>query len=620
MGRIRRLDETLANQIAAGEVVERPSSVAKELLENALDAGATSLTIEVDGGGIERLRITDNGYGMSAEDAALCLERHATSKLRVVEDLSVIRTLGFRGEALPSIASVSRFTLRTREPDALGATRVGVQGGRGLTLATAAGPVGTEVTVEDLFFNVPARRKFLKRPETEAAHIQDVVSQLALAYPHVAFRLVREGRTSLDLPRHDRLIDRLRGLFGREIADAVLPVTVTSGLSLDGYVSRPTLAFGSGRHYHLFVNGRFVRDRVLLGAVQGAYAGLLDRGRHPFVALRLQVSPELVDVNVHPAKTEVRFVDTGVVHRFIVRAVGDALRGASSGDTSLEAQELVSPAHPISVSVPVNSPKGARPAYELEASPPPPPDTGGVPEGAAMDAHRRRIFDAMERLGARRLAPALEAAVGASRVPTVPVSPPTSSSAPSMPASDPTGLSSCRVLGLLEFQLIVADLSGDLVVVDARRARRELLLAQWALQNAGQRAGLRLPRPLTITLSAADGVRLTSAAAELAPLGFELEAFGGQSWRLLSVPSGSEVLAPDDLVTLVAKLAAEPTKLAQALATVLADSSQTATVAEAQVLIQTLAPLLSDWPSFAIRHTFAELARRVSEPAAMIPR
>ncbi|MFN3197103.1 MAG: DNA mismatch repair endonuclease MutL [Bradymonadia bacterium] len=398
MSRIQVLDEALSNQIAAGEVVERPASVVKELLENALDAGATAITVEFEEGGIKKLRVVDNGCGMTREEAPLALKRHATSKIKRVEDLIRIGTLGFRGEALPSIASVSRFSIRTRTPEALGAVKVSIAGGKDLTITDAAGPVGTEMVMTDLFFNIPARRKFLKKPQTEGSHIQEAVQRLALAHPHVAFRLIRDGRTLTDVPRHDDLRDRARALFGDDVAGRLQPVKADGAFHLEGFIGPPDSARTTARHYYLFINGRFVRDRVMMSAVQAAYRDHVKGARHPFVILVLTVPPEAVDVNVHPAKTEVRFVDSGPIHRVIFRAI----RGVLEED-------------PWSAPEDVEVPKGR--AYALKsgdtgtlfdgsapASPGRPQDdpANAAPEPSALDAHRKRVFDVMARLSARR--------------------------------------------------------------------------------------------------------------------------------------------------------------------------------------------------------------------------
>ena len=376
MGQIKRLDDVLANQIAAGEVVERPSSVVKELVENAVDAGATRVTVDIAAGGTERIRIVDNGCGMSREDLSLCVERHATSKLRTVQDLDDLRTLGFRGEALPSIASVSRFSIRTRRPGDLGALRLKLTGGENQTIVDASGPVGTEVLVEDLFFNVPARRKFLKKEATEASHVHEWVQRIALCYPKVGVKFVRDGKTLADYPPADDLKNRISTVFGRRMAGDVSEVHVPGAFGLYGFIGPPEQAKGTTRHYHVFINGRYVRDRVVMSAIQGGYGARLARGKHPFVVLLLTIPSQLVDVNVHPAKTEVRFSDSRAVHRMVARAVDNALRQFSS-ESNTTTSPTVMESSPVSGDVQ-------------------PPKRTGVSD------HRARIVEAMERMAGRR--------------------------------------------------------------------------------------------------------------------------------------------------------------------------------------------------------------------------
>jgi DNA mismatch repair protein MutL len=341
MSRIRVLPEQVANQIAAGEVVERPASVVKELVENALDAGATRLQIAIDGGGADRIRVTDDGSGMDREDARLSLERHATSKIREAGDLQGIGSFGFRGEALPSIASVSRFLLTTSTGGQAG-TRIRVAGGRASGPEPAPHPRGTTVEVEHLFYNAPARRKFLRSPATEAARIAEVVATTAAARPDVSFRLDSGGRTLASFPAVATLIDRVGQILGPGEATALQAVEDKArGLRLSGLISRPSLHRSTSRDIHLYVNGRPIRDRRLLHAVQEAYATLLPSGRYPVVWLSVGADPGEVDVNVHPAKSEVRFQRPAAVHDLVrgtlrralgaARPVADlALRGPAS--------------------------------------------------------------------------------------------------------------------------------------------------------------------------------------------------------------------------------------------------------------------------------------------------
>src|SRR5213078_1696352 len=326
---VRQLSEGIVNRIAAGEVVERPASVVKELVENALDAGATRIEVVTDGGGRRLIRVSDDGAGMTREDLTLAVERHATSKLPE-DNLLDIRTLGFRGEALPSIGSVARLSIVTRhagEPNAWG---IAVDAGNKSEVKPAALSEGTRVEVRDLFYATPARLKFLKTDRTEAEAIRDVVRRLAMSRPDVAFTLAGEERAPVTwgaaLPGAAGQLARLGEILGAEFrANAVAVQGGREGLAVEGYAALPTYTKGNGLSQYLFVNGRPVRDRLMLGAVRGAYADYLPRDRHPVVALFITVEPREVDVNVHPAKIEVRFRDSGLVRSSIVRALQEAL-------------------------------------------------------------------------------------------------------------------------------------------------------------------------------------------------------------------------------------------------------------------------------------------------------
>src|SRR5215210_3719837 len=322
---VRQLPEQIVNRIAAGEVVERPASVVKELVENAIDAGASRVDIFTDGGGRRRIGITDDGSGMTHGDLALAVDRHATSKLED-EDLLRIRTLGFRGEALPSIGAVAKLSIITRHASEPHAWSLSVEGGQKSAIVPAALSQGTRVEVSDLFYATPARLKFLKTDRTEAEAIREVVRRLAMARPDIAFTLAGEERAPVTwgaaLPGPAGQLARLGDVLGSDFrANAVEVRGGREGLVVEGYAALPTYSRGNALSQYLFVNGRPVRDRLLLGAVRGAYADYLPRDRHPVVALFVNVDPREVDVNVHPAKTEVRFRDSGLVRASIVRAL-----------------------------------------------------------------------------------------------------------------------------------------------------------------------------------------------------------------------------------------------------------------------------------------------------------
>lgn len=515
MARVRVLDAALANQIAAGEVVERPASAAKELLENALDAGATQVTVEIADGGVQLLRVVDNGHGMTPEDARLAVQRHATSKLRETADLMRIATLGFRGEALPSIAAVSRFRMRTRTPDAVGATEVRVEGGAPAEVRDAAGPVGTEVRVEDLFFNIPARRKFLKKPATETAHVHEAIHRLALGHPHVGFRFIKDGRTAIDLPPHADRAQRVRAIFGARVADDLRPVQAEGEYAIEGLIGPADQARSTPRHYYTFINGRFVRDRVIMAAVQQAYGHRLPRGKHPFVVLDLTLPLEAVDQNVHPAKTEVRFADTRVIHRLVGRAIQQAIETAETAETP--------------------APSGGR-SYRLDpsaaqssASPDAAPSTAAPASDPGLSRHRQRIFDAMERLGTRRGLPAGRApSVGARRTPSTPTLP---LPAPIRRAPDPPPATPRVPLDAMDGVLLVAE-GAALMVIDILKARAAL--ARRSLAGPGA----PLTPPVSVELGKIARAAFDDRRAALETLGFEIEPFGGRTLVIKRAPAG----------------------------------------------------------------------------------
>ncbi len=655
MGRIQLLDDTLANQIAAGEVVERPASAAKELLENAVDAGATRITCEIAGGGVDLLRVVDDGHGMGAEDAALALARHATSKIRAAADLHHIHTLGFRGEALPSIASVSRLSLRTREPDALGAVLIEVEGGVQQPAREVGGPPGTEVRIADLFFNVPARRKFLRQANTESNHVLEVVQRLALCYPDVAFRFIRDGRTTLDVPRDQGLHARTRAIFGERATEGLQPVRydLGNGFSVDGLIGPPAGARSTPRHYHTFINGRYVRDRVVMAAVQSAYGHRLERGRHPFVVLRLAVPPETVDVNVHPAKTEVRFVDSRVIHRLIAQGLDGTLRGEpwsapAAAPAGGKRYTLTSPG------------EGGAPAGEAAAAGS--SDAGAGPaapssDRAGLDAHRQRIFDAMERLGARRRGlgrpatpppgvhdrvpvaaepPASRPNAGpppggrregapdagrpAPEVTRFQLNPPAARPAPREEAAPITGLAHARALGDLALErLVFTGLIGPkwaafravdgVLLVDVFAARTRLAYAR-LFDGA---PGRPLAPPVPIELPPLDARRLPEVEGALLRFGLEIAHLGRDSFAVARLPAGLPPDAAAATVAAVLAAPAAPAHLCLAIAEGVARHAGAPTPAEAAGWPAALADLRHTPPKpvpWAVALPDAELLRR----------
>jgi DNA mismatch repair protein MutL len=333
---IQVLPALVASQIAAGEVVERPQSIVKELIENALDARASKIVVELEQGGIELIRITDDGHGIPEAELALALTPHATSKVSTADDLERIGTMGFRGEALASIASVSRMSLRSRTSEMAGAAIIECEGDVILSRRPASGPVGTSVTVRNVFFNTPARRKFLRTPQTEQQRCTETVQQLAVAHPQIGFVLISNGRTTLDLPPDQSPRQRALAIIGAELEGELIEVSADVGersamhagaMSLWGLIGRPSLARATASGQYVALNGRIIRDKTVQHAIKEAYRGLIEPGRHPSAVLLIEMDPRGVDVNVHPSKTEVRFRDSSMVHSMILRTLRDALQG-----------------------------------------------------------------------------------------------------------------------------------------------------------------------------------------------------------------------------------------------------------------------------------------------------
>ncbi len=326
MSRIHELDEITIDQIAAGEVVDRPSSIVKELVENAVDAGSTTITVEIKEGGISLIRVTDNGSGMEPEDVKIAFHRHATSKIRTIEDLNSLHTLGFRGEALSSIAAVAQVELLTKTKDSLSGTRYLIEGGKEGTLEEVGAPQGTSILVRNLFFNTPARRKFLKKPQTEFGYIADLMEHLALDNPTVSFRFISNGTDKFHTSGNGDLKEVIYRIYGRDVSMNLVPIRKEQGdMILEGYLGTPALNRSNRNHEHVFVNGRYIRDKVIGYALEEGYRPYLMQHKFPFAVLHLSLNPESVDVNVHPSKMEMRFHRQQLLVDFIIQAVDETL-------------------------------------------------------------------------------------------------------------------------------------------------------------------------------------------------------------------------------------------------------------------------------------------------------
>ena len=527
--RITILPESLTNKIAAGEVVERPASVIKELIENSLDAGATDISVEISAGGRRMVRVTDNGHGMSREDALLSLERHATSKIKTDGDLEKILTLGFRGEALPSIASVSRFTLATREAVSLEGTEINIEGGRIRDVRACGMPIGTVISVEQIFYNLPARLKFMKSAETETGHVADVVARMSVSRPDVAFTCTSDGRELLKLQRSD-LQRRLSQIVGRESSRHLYSVKAGDDYAnISGFVSSPSLVRSGTQSIYTYINGRFIRDKVVQHAVMQSYRGVIDRGRYPVVALFIELPPGEVDVNVHPTKHEVRFRRQTVVHDAIQTAIEEVLRRSPW----LTAPPATSPA--------VIETKGMAYRERIAAA-----------AQASLVLPARSVYRTQSSQQSGTPAAAPYVSPGQCAI----VSEQTISFQPERPVAESAGyFSSLSIIGQFHDEYILCQSDSGLVIIDQHAASERV--AYQLLKQQSQGGGIEsqcLLFPETVELSFSEVATAVKFASELSGIGFEMEPFGGTTIMVSAVP---RIVAQDDPILLIREILAD---------------------------------------------------------------
>lgn len=548
MGRIHVLSDQVANKIAAGEVVERPASVVKELLENSLDAGAADIRVEAEGGGRRLVRVADDGCGMLRDDAMLALERHATSKIARVEELESIATLGFRGEALPSIASVSRMVIETRAAEEPSGARVEVAGGRILSVGECVRPPGTAITVRDLFFNVPARRKFLRSEQTELAHIASLVTHYSLAHPSKSFELSHEGRKLLDAAPVLTPSERVFQVFGGETLEELIelePRTALEGrLTVSGFISRPQVQKSNRNSIFLFVNRRLIRDRLLLHAISAAYANLMPPSAFPFALLFLDCDPAEVDVNVHPSKTEVRFRASSQIHDFVRDALREALvasRPAPAAPPPSRLAELPPEPQPAArlpfsefsqaiedfrfAGIRPESPRSVLPDLELAPPPAPAPRLDLPPGPPSLPPEAPPSAPAAEPAGLPRpRMPDTHAAIPAGLALDAP--------------SSMTSLDDVRILGQLHESFIIAAGRDGLWIIDQHVAHERILFERFLDRLfRGRAEQQRLLLPLVLALTPAQEADYQRIAGELERAGFETEPFGQRTIAVKAVPA-----------------------------------------------------------------------------------
>jgi DNA mismatch repair protein MutL len=525
MSKIRVLADHVANQIAAGEVVERPASVAKELVENAIDAGATRITIEIEAGGRRLLKVSDDGEGMVRDDAILAFERHATSKIRETDDLAAIGTLGFRGEALASIASVAKVELTTCIEGASAATRVTIDGGRMRDVKDAAHPRGTTLIVRDLFFNIPARRKFLRSEATETYHLTNLVTHYALAHPEIAFTFVNNGREVVRTAPARDLRERAYQIFGEEFLKNLLEVDggEPQFVRVSGFVSAPRDRRTSRDSQYLFVNRRFVRDRMISRALTEAYRSILPHGVYPAALLFIETPLEEVDVNVHPAKTEVRFRRQAAVADVVRESVRAALASASY----VPPPEQLRAPEPIMTATAAVSSIAPQPRIEFVPPPPPPPRLPAEQSGDEI----ARDLEVM-------LRSASESVKSASL-------PPLNSAEKIAREVTPESLSTnIRPLGQLDESFIIATDDQGLLLIDQHVAHERVLFDKYRALEAERRTdSQQMLVPETFDLTPAQAAVFDDLVPELEKYGFELMRLSGRTVAIRAVPAdlpGSE--------------------------------------------------------------------------------
>lgn len=530
MSKIRVLPESISNRIAAGEVIERPASVVKELVENAIDAGAEKICVEIEKAGVRLIRVTDDGSGMDADDALLCLEPHATSKIAQERDIERIVTLGFRGEALPSIASVSRFSLKTRQRSALEGNEVIVQGGKFIKTAPVGCAPGTEMTVKDLFFNTPARKKFLKTEATEEKHIEEMLYMLALPYPQITFELFIDGKCIFSSPAHDTLLPRLKTFFGKAFVDGVLPVGYSSeDVKITGFIAMHGLNRNTRREQRTFVNGRGVESVTLYQGIREGYGSLVEKGRFPPVVLFISLDPSLVDVNVHPAKREVRFRNERKLAFDLAEAVRTALRLTPAPSITVDPSvSLKSMLDGADVSYEIR--QAEHPAFDFQEENPTPKAFPSIRVPWMYPASGQQSENNDEEMTESRVSNELF------EEPEPPVQslkfPEQTSSVPELPGSGPL-----KIVGILDNTYILASGTTGLIIIDQHAAHERVMFEKLLKGASPDNPAQKLLLPVNLELSRAEASFISKNAETLKLLGFEIDPLSSNTVMVSAIPS-----------------------------------------------------------------------------------
>ncbi|MDY2686302.1 MAG: DNA mismatch repair endonuclease MutL [Selenomonadaceae bacterium] len=565
---IHLLSDSTINKIAAGEVVERPASVVKELVENAIDAGATRIEVEIIAGGTSFMRVTDNGRGMTMEDARLAIQRHATSKITEASDLQTVSTLGFRGEALPTIASVSRFTLLTRRDGEDLGTRVQMTGGKDLVIEEAGTSVGTTVQVEDLFFNTPARKKFLKTNHTETNKISDFLGKLALSRPDIAFRLISNNRQTIVTPGQGDARETIRAIYGSKVEEALLPLEfVGEEIAVEGFITKPSMLRGSRAWQTLIVNGRVIGCRAIQKAIDNAYRSLIPKSGYPFAVIGIQVPQRTIDVNVHPQKAEMKFEDESSVFRAVYKAVRDAIRAeAGQGlDAIAAAVERPKMEQPQPSIEPFTFHPAARPAQSASASR---TGSGYVPQTIYEAVHggtgfsgtaavhfeeaQRRIREEKGMRSAENQTPYAGAADSKEQEATAAAQQeesmaPSGSAGGAAHEGQTLGTGSLIPIGQVARTYIIAQDEHGLYIIDQHAAHERILFDRFSAE-AEHIASQQLLVHLVLSFDARETALLNEHKELFARLGFAMEMSGDNEFRLMEIPADLQPGEAEDAI------------------------------------------------------------------------
>lgn len=540
MGKIRLLPEALASQVAAGEVVERPASVAKELVENSIDAGASNIEIRVQRGGIALIRVTDDGCGMNRDDALMCLERNATSKIKTKEDLAAIHTLGFRGEAIPSIASVSKFRLATREPDSLTGTEIIINGGKVISVKDCGEPPGTQIEVRSLFYNLPARRKFLRTENTEYSHLEQVIKTQAIAHEKIRFSLVRNDRLAFQLPATESLRERIGGLVGNDLASRLLEIEPMEhkGVKVRGFIGPPGMGRSDRRQQLSFLNGRPVEAAIITRALREGYHTALMKGQYPVTFLFLETDPTAVDVNVHPAKREVRFHDGFGVQDAIIAAVQATLRERMTRPVSGVGLTGGSYNKPPATPEPNVVQENLIPEAEQRSLR---NDWSDLSKAAESQKEPEKLFTATERERVEAQTPQetttqqgrVDDSTGLNEPPN-----PVESAPAEEPEKEKPKASDYRLMGVLGKLYVLLESKEGLVLMDQHAAHERVLFEE--MKRRMETEGVpsqRLLTPIMVDLPPRDFDLVEKNIETLNKLGLSAEPFGGNTLKIDALPA-----------------------------------------------------------------------------------